>query len=50
MGILSPICSPIDDFTGIFVTLFSGFINTSDFEYRKVVTAGLTSPGKEISF
>jgi hypothetical protein len=41
---------PISDFTGIFVTLSSGFLNTSGFEYRKVVPTGHTSPGKEFSF
>jgi hypothetical protein len=41
---------PISDFTGILVTLFTGFLNTSGFEYRKVVPAGHTSPDKEFSF
>jgi hypothetical protein len=41
---------PISDFTCIFVTLFSGFLDTRDFEYQKVVMAGHTSPDKEFSF
>jgi hypothetical protein len=43
-------CYPISDFTGIFVTLFSCALDTSDFEYQKVVMAGHTSPNKEFSF
>jgi hypothetical protein len=42
--------SPVSDFTGIFVTLSSGFLNTSGFVYRKVVSAGHTFPDKELSF
>jgi len=41
---------PISDFTGIFVTLSFGFLDTLDFEYQKMVPAGHTSPGKELSF
>jgi len=42
--------SPISDFAGIFVTFFTGFLNTSGFDYRKAVPAGHTSPDKEFSF
>jgi hypothetical protein len=41
---------PISDFTGIFITLSSGFLDNRDLEYQKVVPAGHTSPDKEMSF
>jgi hypothetical protein len=50
MGVLSTKVLPYLILLAFFVTLSSGFLNTSGSEYRKVAPAGHTSPDKEFSF